>query len=159
MAEQSPQRWAETFASDLVLDGERIPFDRVVQRHYAALVHQRATGLTWKALANLLRRAGAVRESGKAYTGDHLRVAFGRIDRAERNLTSKATGGYAKPTSPMRPTEKVGRSEPLSSTSTRQKISGSTLPPSEKPLAVGGEKDVSEAEIGLALDRITKLKR
>lgn len=146
MANQSPQKWAESFVADLVLDGERVPFDRVVKRHRQAVEEQRAKGLTWKNLANLLRRAGATRENGKAYSADHLRVAFGRtVGEAPSRLVN------------------LGVDSDQTNSDTANSFPSSAKPPishTSRPQVHSAQrsKDISDDELGLAMDRINKLK-
>jgi hypothetical protein len=155
MTDQSPQKWAETFAADLVLDGERVPFDRIVQRHHQALVAQRARGLTWQGLANLLRRAGAVRENGKAYSADHLRVAFARIE------SGSPRQAITRSSDPVTRRSSRGRMPSAGWRDIAPAARASTPPNHSLPEASTrpGDKDVSDDELGLALDRINKLKQ
>lgn len=153
MADQSPQKWAETFAADLVLDGERVPFDRVVQRHHQALAAQRAKGLTWKGLANLLRHAGVNRENGKAYSADHLRVAFARIEgKSPREDVTRYVG-------PASTSSGRGRIPSADSPGLAPGARTATPPIHPLPKATAGDKDVSDDELGLAIDRINRLKQ
>lgn len=141
MADQSPQKWAENFFADLVLDGERIPFDRVVELHRQAVSAQRAKGLTWKGLANLLRRAGATREDGKAYSADHLRVAFGRT---EMVALPRPAG---RPADPAPKYANVHTPD----TATFARSTNSSPPPiPSHPQVSEGSKDVSDDELSLA---------
>lgn len=154
MVDQTPQKWAESFATDLVLDGERVPFDRVVHRHRQAVAAQRAKGLTWKNLANLLKRAGATREDGKSYTSDHLRVAFGRT---ERNAPAHSNDQGAQPPAAQ---GSVGQRK-ASGIPLRQFGTAPSAPPRFQPHEPAGpaDKDISDNELSLAMDRMNKLPR
>jgi hypothetical protein len=66
-----PKSWAETFAAQLKVDGERVPFERVLARHLDEISRMRSTsGLTWRSLASLLIRAGARRADGSPISAD-----------------------------------------------------------------------------------------
>ena len=79
MEQTSGTDWAKMIERDLLEDGERVPFDRVLQRHLDATQTLRERGLTWSALARFLMKAGARRGDGQPYTADHLRVSFSRL--------------------------------------------------------------------------------
>jgi hypothetical protein len=80
--------WAQSFAADLTVLGERVPFERAMRPHVAMIDALLAQGLTWTSLARILFRAGATRGNGRAYSGDHLRVARTRIKVAQGKKSS-----------------------------------------------------------------------
>jgi hypothetical protein len=74
--------WAERFAAQLTVDGERVPFERVLAYHLDEVTKLRATsGLTWRSMASLLARAGARRADGGLISADQLRVGYARLAR------------------------------------------------------------------------------
>jgi hypothetical protein len=74
--------WAEKFAAELTVDGERVPFERVLAHHLDEVTKLRATsGLTWRSMASLLARAGARRADGGLITADQLRGGYARLAR------------------------------------------------------------------------------
>jgi hypothetical protein len=77
-----PKSWAENFAADLTVEGERVPFERVLAHHLDVVARLRATsGLTWRSMASLLARAGARRADGGQISADQLRVSYARLMR------------------------------------------------------------------------------
>ncbi|MEH2473758.1 hypothetical protein V1281_005056 [Nitrobacteraceae bacterium AZCC 2161] len=74
--------WAEKFVAELTVDGERVPFERVLAHHLDEVTKLRATsGLTWRSMASLLARAGARRADGGPISADQLRVGYARLAR------------------------------------------------------------------------------
>ena len=74
--------WAEKFVDELTVEGERVPFERVLAHHLDEIAKLRATsGLTWRSLASLLARAGARRADGGLISADQLRVGYARLTR------------------------------------------------------------------------------
>ena len=74
--------WAEKFVAELTVEGERVPFERVLAHHLDEIAKLRATsGLTWRSLASLLARAGARRADGGLISADQLRVGYARLTR------------------------------------------------------------------------------
>ena len=74
--------WAEKFVAELTVEGERVPFERVLAHHLDEIAKLRATsGLTWRSLASLLARAGARRADGGLISADQLRVGYARLAR------------------------------------------------------------------------------
>lgn len=74
--------WAEKFAAQLTVDGERVPFERVLAYQFDEVTKLRATsGLTWRSMASLLARAGARRADGGLISADQLRVGYARLAR------------------------------------------------------------------------------
>lgn len=80
--------WAEKFVAKLTVDGERVPFERVLALHLEEVTQLRATsGLTWRSMASLLARAGVRRADGGLISADQLRVSYARLTRrGERAL-------------------------------------------------------------------------
>src|SRR5665213_3555244 len=77
-----PKSWAETFAAELSVGGERVPFERVLAHHLDAISKLRSvSGLTWRSLASFLVRAGACRADGSPISADQLRVGHARLVR------------------------------------------------------------------------------
>jgi hypothetical protein len=74
--------WVDRFAAQLTVDGERVPFERVLAYHFDEITKLRATsGLTWRSMASLLARAGARRADGGLISADQLRVGYARLAR------------------------------------------------------------------------------
>jgi hypothetical protein len=74
--------WAEKFVAELIVDGERVPFERVLAHNFDEVTKLRATsGLTWRSMASLLARAGARRADGGLISADQLRVGYARLAR------------------------------------------------------------------------------
>ena len=86
--------WAEKFVAELTVEGERVPFERVLAHHLDEIAKLRATsGLTWRSLASLLARAGSRRAAsllaragsrradGGLISADQLRVGYARLTR------------------------------------------------------------------------------
>ena len=80
--ETDAKSWAEKFVAELTVEGERVPFERVLAHHLDAVAKLRATsGLTWRSMASLLARAGARRADGEPISADQLRVGYARLAR------------------------------------------------------------------------------
>jgi hypothetical protein len=80
--EPDPKSWAEKFVAELTVEGERVPFERVLAHHLDEVAKLRATsGLTWRSMASLLARAGARRADGGPISADQLRVGYARLTR------------------------------------------------------------------------------
>jgi hypothetical protein len=80
MGTSEPKSWAEIFAAELVVDGERIPFERLLARHLDAVTKLRkASGHTWPSIASMLVRAGARRSDGGLISADQIRVSYARL--------------------------------------------------------------------------------
>ena len=72
------EKWARTFVADLTMGGEAVPLDRVIARHLPTIASLRAAGLTWRAIAALLARAGGRRKDGKRISADQMRANVSR---------------------------------------------------------------------------------
>lgn len=158
----APKSWAETFAAQLKVDGERVPFERVLARHLDEISRMRSTsGLTWRSLASLLIRAGARRADGNPISADQLRVGYAR-------LVSHAAKGAANlpPTITSQIIRQRGSANPQSAPVAELPMS--PPPPAAIPTAADkilpkpqspsiADEDVSDHEIALALARLTKL--
>ena len=84
MGTDNPTTWAATVASDLLVGGEHVPFERVLSRHLEALTKLRvSSGLTWPGIANILVRAGARRSDGTLITADQIRVGYARLSKSK----------------------------------------------------------------------------
>ena len=70
--------WARAFAADLTIGGEDVPLERVIAAHLSAIASLRAAGLTWRAIAAFLARAGGRQRGGKLISADQLRAAVSR---------------------------------------------------------------------------------
>uniref|UniRef100_Q07SE5 Uncharacterized protein n=1 Tax=Rhodopseudomonas palustris (strain BisA53) TaxID=316055 RepID=Q07SE5_RHOP5 len=83
--------WVERFAAQLTVDGERVPFERVLAYHFDEITKLRATsGLTWRSMASLLARAGARRADGGLISADQLRVGYARLARRGEKATEQS---------------------------------------------------------------------
>lgn len=81
MTDEDIENWAQKFASDLTIAGERVPLDRVIATHLRSFEALRAKGMTWRAIANVLSRAGACRPDGSPISHDQLRADVARSRR------------------------------------------------------------------------------
>lgn len=79
MDKDTIQTWAEHFVSDLDVGGERVPLDRVIAAHLASFEALRASGLTWRAIAAIIARAGGRRANGRPISPDQLRADVSRL--------------------------------------------------------------------------------
>ena len=88
--EPYPKSWAEKFAAELTVEGERVPFERVLAHHLDIVARLRATsGLTWRSMASFLARAGARRADGGQISADQLRVGYARLTRQAQKASQR----------------------------------------------------------------------
>jgi len=167
MGTSEPKSWAEIFAAELVVDGERIPFERVLARHLDAVTKLRkASGHTWPSIASMLVRAGVRRSDGGLISADQIRVAYARLLH-QKTLTKQ----ILEPEPEVR-TDTTSRKSARTSApgggppaSTRPRNRPAIVParvpdashtfPSSIPDALSDE-DVSNDEINSALERLSK---
>ena len=139
-------QWLEGFVTDLTVGNERVPLERVVAARLDGFVSLRKQGLTWRALATLIARAGGRRKDDKLISGDQLRVVVARH-------LSRRSALQAEPPSP------VGRRRPGLKPIARSASSGAGSRPNRpSPVTTGAadDKDLSDNEIAAALARIKK---
>lgn len=161
MENLTPQQWAEGLRGDLTLGGERVPFERALGHHLAGLLALRARGLTWRSLANLLRKNGVKRPDGRFYSADHLRVSYDRLVKAPES----------RPEPPRPPHREAWLAEPMPAmTASRpvHHVDGRApvhTPPAHHiqvpiPSPVSGEteKDLSTDELARIAARLSKLR-
>lgn len=79
MDQDGIKTWAEKVAADLIVGGERVPFDRVLSAHMATVNELRGQGLTWRSITNFLTRAGVRRKDKTPISPDQLRADFSRL--------------------------------------------------------------------------------
>jgi hypothetical protein len=164
MGPDDPTRWAATIASELIVGGQHVPFERVLARHITDLKNIRLqTGLTWNGIAALLVRAGARRPDGKLISGDQIRVGYARMSRANDNAPQ--LGEASRPAPRLVPHQKPARG--LASASLRSKArvmsdqivtTNKTATPRPRPKETTSKEDLSPAELTAALTRLTKIK-
>jgi hypothetical protein len=153
-----PKSWAETFAAELNVDGERVPFDRVLARHLDEISKMRSmSGLTWRSLTSLLTRAGARRADGGLISADQLRVGHARLVRhaakAPDELPAKGSPRIAR----VKPGPKPAAEFPVSPRPLAAvPLASDGGSPEARPALIDRE-DVSDDEIALALSRLNKL--
>ncbi|MHA6732221.1 hypothetical protein [Devosia sp. A369] len=161
MENLTPQQWAEGLRGDLTLGGERVPFERVLGHHLAGLAALRARGLTWRSLANLLRKNGVKRPDGRFYSADHLRVSHDRL----------VKGAESRP-EPPRPSHRdawlaekmsvVTASQSTHHTDGRAPVHVPPAPniqvPIPSPVRGETEKDLSTDELARIAARLSKLR-
>lgn len=156
-----PKPWAEAFVSEMSVDGERIPFERVLAHHLDAISKLRsASGMTWRSVASLLARAGARRADGSPISADQLRVGHARLVRH----AAKAVNGPPLRSPPLVDNQRVVRTEPSSVAelpkSRPPRGANSTATETASPDLRSPSSDrenVSDDEIALALSRLTRL--
>lgn len=155
MTQQTPNQWANSFFEDLILDGERVPLERVVRQHRNAIADFRSRGLTWRALANLLKSAGAVKEDGRPYSSDHLRVAFDRTSTTASHPRDAAPQGR-----PVQQRSRVKSAKRSRLASDADHQSGAPRIPALPSTAQASmtDKDVSIDELELVAARLNNLK-
>jgi hypothetical protein len=159
MGRDDPTKWAATIAEELIVGGERVPFERVLARHIATLKTLRQkTGLTWSGIAALLVRAGARRSDGKLISADQIRVGFARISRMADSAPAPISATHTAP-------KLVPRQKPVASTNSRprtarsdQIIASDTAASKTQPKEVTSKEDLSTDELTAALARLNKLK-
>jgi hypothetical protein len=139
--------WAKSFVADLEVEGERIPFERVVAAHLPTLeeLHKEIL-LTWVSVAAILRRAGALREDGQAYNSDQLRATIARVKQTPKEETSRSPVVQSKIAEA--PPSRVRRSRPPPVERAFQKRS--------QPRSSVDGKAVSEDEMAKALGLINR---
>ena len=89
MTKDEIDEWAKDFAGALSVGGERVPLDRVIASRLAAFQVLRKDGLTWRAIAAILTRAGARRKDNLPISADQLRADVSRLLR-HRQASIKA---------------------------------------------------------------------
>ena len=72
------KKWARKFVADLTMGGVAIPLERVIAGHLPMIASLRAAGLTWRAIAALVARAGGRRRDGRPISADHMRADVSR---------------------------------------------------------------------------------
>jgi hypothetical protein len=159
MGPDDPTKWAATIAEELIVGGERVPFERVLARHIETLkILRLKTGLTWNGIAALLVRAGARRSDGKLISADQIRVGFARISRVADGAPAPISATHMAP-------KLVPRQKPVASTNSRptaarsdQIILSDTAASRNQPREVTSKEDLSTDELTAALARLNKLK-
>lgn len=153
MTRDNPAGWAHRMATDLIVGGHRIPFDRVLARHLDELLALRAAGLTWLSLAHCLAAAGVRRPDGRSYSPDHLRVALTRLQRrATRASPTRAVAAtrIADEPKPSRPHSRP-EAKPLVPAPPSAALSSQSQDPAVN-------KDISPAELAAAQARLRHFK-
>lgn len=163
MAPSDTKSWAEGFAAELVVDGQHIPFERVLARHLDAVTKlRRAAGHTWPGIASMLVRGGARRPDGGLISADQIRVGYSRLVRhallesQQRELDRGTTENsvhrspHRKPA--PRSAQPPGHRVPTGSKPTRS----STVQPA---FNTSSDEDISGDDIQSALERLSKLNK
>ena len=140
-------QWLEGFVTDLTVGNERVPLERVVAARLDGFVSLREQGLTWRALASLVARAGGRRKDGKLISGDQLRVVVSRHLSRRSALQAKSPAPVPRRRPGLKPVIR-GASSGIGSRPNR--------PSPVLPAAVD-DKDLSDNEIAAALARIKKV--
>jgi len=116
----------------------------------------RASGLTWRAIAALLTRAGARRRDGRPISSDQIRGDATRLIR-RRDARASSAPAVRSAVEPALKTERSGASSKQTrktqSRSLRQE--GVERPPAVNPRTILS-KDVSSDDVAAALARIQK---
>jgi hypothetical protein len=81
MSRTDIETWARRFIADMAPGGIQVPLRRIMKRHYAEIRHLRELGLTWKAIAQCLDRAGGEDTRYRPVSPDLLRSNFARLDK------------------------------------------------------------------------------
>lgn len=163
MAPSDAKSWAEGFAAELVVDGEHIPFERVLARHLDAVTKlRRAAGHTWPGIASMLVRGGARRPDGGLISADQIRVGYSRLVRhallesQQRDLDHVTAENSVhmslrrKP--PSRSARPPGHRVPTVSKPTRSATIQATF-------NISSDEDISDDDIQSALERLNKLNK
>lgn len=138
MVPNDPIKWAAIIADELIVGGQRVPFERVLARHITSLKNLRlTTGLTWNGIAALLIRAGARRSDGKLISADQIRVAYARLSRTKEGRSRPSEAPQSRP-------------QPV----IHQKPVRTPAPPSIPETEA--KEDISADELTAALARLTK---
>jgi hypothetical protein len=163
MGTSEPKSWAEIFTAELVVEGERIPFERVLARHLDAIAKLRTTsGHTWPSIASMLLRAGARRSDGSLISADQIRVGYARLVRNAK-LSEEQTRDKRK--SSKRISGRQLREPPASrgTAPAQDQELVASLPKAPRAIRPHSSdfstdsKDVSGEEITSVLERLSKL--
>lgn len=156
-----PKSWAETFAAELTVAGERVPFDRVLARHLDTVTTLRTeSGLTWRSLSSLLSRAGVRRADGRLISLDQIRVSYARLTRVASAKDARAVASSSEQPGRSIPQEKP--SEPLAKARTprlrlRPDNTVRSAAVTTRLLSNIDDDEVSSDDIAVALARLNKL--
>jgi hypothetical protein len=163
MAPSDTKSWAEGFAAELAVDGEHVPFERVLARHLDAITKLRQiAGHTWPGIASMLVRGGARRPDGGLISADQIRVGYSRLVRhveleSQRRDLDRGTAENTVHRSPRRKPQP--RSAPAAGhrfLTPSQPTQSSTIQPT---LHTSFDEDISGDDIQSALERLSKLNK
>jgi hypothetical protein len=157
MGPDDPVKWAASFALELMVGGQRVPFERVLARHCANLATLRQTGLTWSGIAALLADAGARRFDGRQISADQVRVGYARLAKDEPSAPvdhQKKSPRHVRK-KPMRSASLAQSSLPVASVPLSECAEATSQPPSN---SATGQDDLSADDLSAALDRLNKIK-
>lgn len=160
MAPSDTKSWAEGFAAELVVDGEHIPFERVLARHLDAVTKLRqAAGHTWPGIASMLVRGGARRPDGGLISADQIRVGYSRLVRhalleSQQRELDRGTAERSVNRSPHRKPPPRSSQPPGHRLLTVSEPSRSST---IQPTFSSSDEDISGDDIQLALERLAKL--
>ena len=159
MDKETIQNWGERFTADLEVDGERVPLDRVIAAHLPVVECLRARGLTWRAIAAIITKAGGRRANGRPISPDQLRADVSRLIKRQTRKTDVASIMPAPPgrslDEPAVAPRTVSVRRPALSPP-RATVAKTLLTQSAPPASMtsGGSKDVSDSDIAAALARL-----
>jgi hypothetical protein len=163
MALSDTKSWAEGFAAELIVDGEHIPFERVLARHLDTITTLRKTaGHTWPGIASLLVRAGARRSDGGLISSDQIRVSYSRLVRQPRAVNQRR---QASPEVVKRPGQSsAGEKSTLRSVGPSAHIPLAASKPTgstsiQPTFNTNSDEDISSDDIQSALERLGKLNK
>jgi hypothetical protein len=162
MAPSDTKSWAEEFAAELVVDGEHIPFERVLARHLDAVTKLRQSSRhTWPGIASILVRGGARRADGGLISADQIRVGYSRLVRhvlsesSQRRELDRGTAESSDNRSPRLKPPLRSHQPPRHGLLTGSKPTRSlTIQPT---FSSSPDEDISGDDIQLALERLNKL--
>jgi len=80
------EKWARRFVADLTLGRQSVPLERVIAGHLPMIASLRAAGMTWRAIAALLARAGGRQRDGRPICADQMRA---NVSRQARRLAAR----------------------------------------------------------------------
>lgn len=157
-----PRRWAQQFHDDLTVEGEGVPFERVLRSHRDSVQALRNKGLTWASIARLLARVGVRRRDGGLFSADHVRVCFGRISKNDARPLERtnAAGGpqTAAPDAAEWPSSRGTLRHDFGPLAQQNEIIGDDQSSRAGSLSTGEAEDVTDNEIDIVLGRLNHLR-
>lgn len=163
MAPSDTKSWAEAFAAELVVDGEHIPFERVLARHLDAITKLRqSAGHTWPGIASILVRGGARRPDGGLVSADQIRVGYSRLVRHALLESQHHKLDRSPAETSVRRSPRLKRT-PRSTQPPKHRILTEPTPTRSSPIqptfSTSPDEDISDDDVQLALERLNKLNK